>query len=365
MTTTRTYKIKLKPNQQQKEQLNQYFYEAKVLYNYLLNCSNIFAVNSCKIKHPWKLDKDHNKVKVELTSLPAKLKQNVHRSMQDSIKSLSASKKNGRQVGHLKFKSEIKSIEFDNQSYQIVDVNHMKLAGFGRKTIRCRGLNQLDVDSVNKFCGSRLTKQDEDFYFCLVVKQEVTEHISTGEIVGLDFGIADTVTLSTSEKINCKIEETVRLKRLQRKYARSLRINGKRTNNSAKILKQVHKEYQKVQNQKKDFVNKLVHRLDTEFDIITFQDESLAGWKDLKGNTKTIQHSCLGLLKQKLVEKSQEYPDRYIMLSKWAPTTQFCPACGQKNPHGLEERTYRCSCGYKEDRDIHAAKNMLIFAGVA
>ena len=60
--------------------------------------------------------------------------------------------------------------------------------------------------------------------------------------------------------------------------------------------------------------------------------------------------------------KSQEEPDRYIMLSKWEPTTQLCPNCGQMNRHDLSERIYHCSCGYTNDRDVHAATNMLRLA---
>ena len=82
----------------------------------------------------------------------------------------------------------------------------------------------------------------------------------------------------------------------------------------------------------------------------------------MKGNRKTIQHSCLGSIKQKLIMKSQEEPERYIMIDRWLPTTQLCPNCNKKNKHQLDERIYHCSCCYMEDRDIHAAKNMLRFA---
>lgn len=363
MIVTRTYTIKLKPNSSQRKQLHQYFYEAKVLYNYLLSCSNIFTVTSCKIKHPWKYDKDKNKVKVELISLPSKLKQNVHRQILDSIKSLSASKKKGYAVGKLKFKSEIKTIELDNQCYSIEDSNHVKIAGFGRKKICARGLHQFS--NVIKFRNAKLMKKDDEFFLKICVSKEIMLHEYSGNSVGIDMGIETTATLSTGEKFNCKIEETVRLKRLQRKLARSQIINGKkRTNNQKKIIRQLHKEYQKISNQKKDSMNKLLKYLDS-FDNIIFQDESIRGWRNLQGNKRTIQHSMLGSFKQKLIEKSHEQPERYRMLSKWEPTTQLCPQCGSLNKHGLEERIYTCSCGYSEDRDIHAAKNMLVFAEIA
>lgn len=362
MQVTRCYEIKLKPNQKQKLQLNNYFYEAKVLYNYLLNCSNLFAVHSCKVKHVWKLGKDKQKVDVELNSLPSKLKQNVHRQMMNSIQALSASKKRGNVVGSLKFKSEIKTIDIDNQSYYIADSHHIKLSGFGRQKIRCLGLHQFD-ESVIKFRNAKLMKRDDEYFLKICILKEVTDHTSCNQNVGIDFGIESNLTLSTGEKLNCKIEETARLKRLQQKLARSRLINNRRTNNQRKLLKQIHKEYQKVTNCKNDFVNNLLHQLDP-YDHIVFQDEQIRGWKNLKSCRKIIQHSCLGSIKQELIMKSQEEPERYIMIDKWMPTTQICPECGQMNRHKLDERIYHCSCGYTEDRDIHAAKNMLRFAQI-
>ena len=360
MQVTRCYEVKLKLNQHQRIQLNNYFYEAKVLYNYLLNCSNVFAVHSCKIKHVWKFNKGKQKVDVELMSLPSKLKQNVHRQLLNSIQSLSASKKKGNTVGKLKFKSEINTIDIDNQSYRITDSHHIRLSGFGRQKIRCLGLHPFD-ETVIKFRNAKLVKRDDEFFLKICVLKELPDHTSCNRNVGIDFGIESNLTLSTGEKFNCKIEETARLKKLQRKLANSRLINKRRTNNQQKLIKQIHREYRKITNRKNDFVHKVLHQLDS-YDHVVFQDEQLRGWKNLKANTRTIQHSCLGSIKQKLVMKSKEEPDRYIMLDKWIPTTQVCTNCGQKNRHKLDERIYHCSCGYTEDRDIHAAKNMLRFA---
>ena len=71
--------------------------------------------------------------------------------------------------------------------------------------------------------------------------------------------------------------------------------------------------------------------------------------------SKTIQHSCLGIIKEKLKQL-----DNTIVLDKFIPTTKWCSKCGSiKNDITLKDRTYNCHCGYSEDRDIHAAKNMI------
>lgn len=359
MQVTRTYELKLKPNKLQKQQLDNYFYEAKCLYNYFLNCSNIFAVNSCKVKHIWKLDKDKSRISVTISSLPAKLRQNVHRNMLNSIKALSASKSKGNSVGRLKFKSEINYIEFDNQSFKVLPEGYVKLAGFGRAKMKCFGIQQFE--DVVKFRNAILVKKPNGFYLKVCITKEVLEHELTNKNVGIDFGIKDCITLSTGEKFNCKLKETDRLKKLSKRYNRMLLINKRRTNNSQKVRNQLKREYEKLNNRKKDFSNKLLHYLDS-FDHIVFQDEQLSAWKTLKSTRKTIQRSCLGTIKNKLEAKVSEEPERYSCLDKRLPTTKMCPQCGTRNELSLENRIYVCSCGYTCDRDIHAAKNMLRFS---
>ena len=69
---------------------------------------------------------------------------------------------------------------------------------------------------------------------------------------------------------------------------------------------------------------------------------------------KQVQHSCMGLVKAKLKLLPQT-----VVLDRMIPTTKLCNTCGKLNSLSLDQRVYTCECGYKEDRDIHAAKNML------
>jgi Putative transposase DNA-binding domain len=49
-------------------------------------------------------------------------------------------------------------------------------------------------------------------------------------------------------------------------------------------------------------------------------------------------------------------------IDKWCPTTQECPCCFKRNKVPLSIRTYRCTCGFEEDRDVKAAKTILCYA---
>lgn len=363
MEVTRTYELKLKLNTSQQHRIDEYFYEAKCLYNYILSQDDIFDVNACKLRSIYKLDKDGNQVPVQLNYLPAAVKQSIHRNMMYSIKGLSVLKKTGRKVGKLKFKSEYNSIEFNNQCFSVLkDRERVKLVGFGRTLIHGFGFHQFK--NVLKYRNARLIKKPSGYYLKVCVTKEIGEHLVSSQNLGIDMGIKDTINFSTGEKYDCWIGETGRLKRLSRKYNRMILLNGRRTNNSMKVLKQLKREYERIGNKKKEFVNQILNKIDS-FDYVVFQDEQIAGWRNLRGNRRKIQHSCLGSIKQKLIQKVSEEPERYTMLNRWLPTTQLCPACGQQNRISLSDRIYRCDCGYECDRDIHSARNMLVFAGLS
>ena len=73
-----------------------------------------------------------------------------------------------------------------------------------------------------------------------------------------------------------------------------------------------------------------------------------------------IPDSVLGLVKTKLVKH-----ERVTVLSSREPTTKYCPCCGKlKKDITLSDRVYECECGYKEDRDVHAARNMILLAKI-
>ena len=183
---------------------------------------------------------------------------------------------------------------------------------------------------------------------CFINKENWKIHQTNGKEIGLDFGIKTNITTSEGKKINVSVEESERLKMLQRKLQRQV----KGSNNRYKTIKKIQREYQKIGNKKTDKTNKVVHEL-KQYSTIVIQDEQIANWhKGLFG--KKVQHSCMGLIKQKLKSLPQT-----IVLDKYIPTTKWCPKCGKKHSIGLDERTYVCNCGYQEDRDVHSAKNML------
>lgn len=106
-------------------------------------------------------------------------------------------------------------------------------------------------------------------------------------------------------------------------------------------------------NRREDLANKIVHDL-TDNQICVFQDEQLHAWSKTFG--KTIQHSILGRVKAKLMKNQNA-----ICLNTYLPTTKLCGNCGKYHEMSLGDRIFKCDCGIEEDRDIHAAQNMIFF----
>lgn len=141
------------------------------------------------------------------------------------------------------------------------------------------------------------------------------------------------------------------MKKLQRKQARQT----KGSKNWYRTVQQVRKEYQKQTNRKNDLANKIVHKF-LQYETVVIQDEQLHNWHK-NGHGRAVQHSVLGRVKAKL-----KLSPNIVVLGKTVPTTKLCTKCGVwHNELKLSDRIFKCECGISEDRDIHAAKNMVWF----
>jgi putative transposase len=64
----------------------------------------------------------------------------------------------------------------------------------------------------------------------------------------------------------------------------------------------------------------------------------------------------MGRVKAKLINR-----ENVVVLDRWVPTTKTCVNCGKQHKMTTGDRIFKCSCGIDEDRDTHAAKNMIYF----
>lgn len=354
--TVKVDESKLKAKQ--KEQLKMLFVEAKRLYNHILNWTengnnDIFDFSRKDCSEVVVLNKDKEYVTLPLKYITSSLKDSVHQQICSSIKAISTLKKKGLQKngGKLKYISDYKSLNFKQNglTHKIKNSHKVKLQGVS-KDIRVNGLEQFINEDGIEIANLKLLNTPRGYYMAITTfidKCKLSFNKTEEEEIGIDFGCSNTLNLSNGEKINVKIEETERLKRLQRKLTKK----NKCSNNYYKTKLLLNKEYQKLTNKKNDISNKIVGSLKKHKRIV-IQDEQLQNWHK-GGHGKTVQHSILGRVKSKLKKLEQT-----VILDKFIPTTKLCTVCGKTHEVNRWDKTFSC-CGIIEDRDIHAAKNML------
>ena len=342
-------------NKKQKEELKRLFIEGKWFYNHVLNLHRngtpFSQINTGQIKEVSHRDKAKNDLTDELTVINAQEKQAIVDRMSANEKTIMRLTKKGLQKdGELHFMSEMTCIPLKQYgvTYKFKSANKVRIGGIsGVVLLRTGG----QLEDVDEFANANLIHRADGYFLkvtCFTNNEKLPQRPTKGKEIGLDFGIKTSLTTSEGEKIDVLVEESERLKRLQRQLFR----RAKGSNNRYRTRLLIQREYQKMAHRKMDKANKIVSKL-KKYDTIVIQDEMIAGWhRGLFG--KQVQHSCLGILKAKLMRLPQT-----VVLDRRIPTTKFCPKCHTINQYiTLDDRVYNCGCGYTEDRDVHSARNM-------
>ena len=289
----------------------------------------------------------------EFLVLGGQLSQSVIRDLKYSLKSLAKLKSKGKKVGRLRYRKQVRSVDFPQygNSHKINrDKNRVKLANIPG-WMRVRGLDQLPENA--EFANCKLLDRPDGLFIaitCYVNKEP--EDFTPGTSIGVDMGVKTHLTFSNGVKIDALVEESERARGLRRKISRQ----KPGSNNRAKTLRRLEKVLAKDANKREDIANKIVHEL-LKSETVYYQDEPLNKWFKKQGHMKPgkrLQGSILGRVKAKLSRNP-----RAVMLDRYLATTATC-ICGHKTKHEPGKRVFVCSaCGYSDDRDIHAAKNMI------
>ena len=352
------YDMKIQSNKLSKKQLNlleQYFKQAKYFANAIISSEDIFKFDykTKQVNVKWfDVDKiEHNETRDII--LPSQIKQSIHSGIITDIKNLSKAKKKNNKIGKLRFKKEVTSIplvQYD-VTYKMKPKNKINIAGIGLVSVR--GKDQLTSD-IKEYGPAKLIRKPDGYLVqitCFKDRKVIpSTPLEVGDVVGLDFGIKDNIVTSHGEKFDFKVSISKSIKRSQRRLSKK----KKNSKNYFKEQKKLRKQYQKLKNKKIDKTNKFIHHLKANYRKIFIQDENIKSWyKGLFG--LQVQESCLGEIKSKLKKLSIT-----TVIDRFEPTTKLCPCCGKLNVLSLNDRTYKCDCGFIEDRDTKSAQTIVL-----
>jgi putative transposase len=330
------------------ENLKRAFLEAKWLYNWLVSDQERFNLPANKIGSVEAKVGDVFEER-ELVVLGSQVKQEIADRLKDNLRALSKLKQNGHKVGRLKPKMFVNSVPLRQYgvTYSLDFArNRARIQKLG--SYRVLGLHQIPRDA--EIANAVLVSKPSGYYLhvtCYLSKENFYRKSIGGE-VGIDFGVNSKLTLSNGIKIDYEMHETPRIKRLQKKLAKS----EKGSNNRRKTQHLLRREYEKIGNRRKDAQNKILAFLKL-YDKVVYQEDFVKGWAALFG--KQVYSSGIGGLKSRL-RTSLETP---VAVERFVPTSQECYACGKRHKLSLSDRVIQCDCGWKCDRDVNAAMVIL------
>ena len=192
----------------------------------------------------------------------------------------------------------------------------------------------------------------------------------TGDVVGIDRGVAVSAALSTGEMLRVpglSAREADRLRRLSRKLARARRGSGRRGRAKMAVARLKARETDR----RKDWAEKASTDIARRFDVIRVEDLRIRDMtRSAKGTVESpgrnvraktglnrgIRRSGWGLLIRRLEDKA---PGRVEKINP-VYTSQRCSACGHIARESRESQAlFRCvACNYTVNADVNAARNI-------
>jgi transposase len=198
----------------------------------------------------------------------------------------------------------------------------------------------------------------------------------TGEVVGVDRGVAVSAALSTGELLRCpglSMTEQGRLEDLQRRLARSRRGSGRRQRTLAAIAKLCARGADR----RKDWVEKTSTDLARRFDIVRVEDLRLIQMTrrpkpkpdpTRPGNYLPNRRRAKARLNRgirangwsALVRRLEHKAAGRVEKVNPAYTSQTCSVCGHRAPENRKSQAvFRCAaCGHQANADVNAAVNI-------
>lgn len=194
-----------------------------------------------------------------------------------------------------------------------------------------------------------------------------TRTSENNDAIGIDWGVKTPAT-TTNPQFNLGYTPRVKnnakaLARYQKRMERHRK--AQQWENYHKVRKKAAKLQRRVKNQRKEQSRTWAQSVAKNHAVIAAEDFKPKFLMANKRLAKKASENAIGLVKRELVEAAKTYGCNLILVDP-KYTTMDCSHCGARLKAKLElhVRTYRCEqCGMTLDRDVNAARNMLIRAG--
>lgn len=374
----KAYKYRLYPNKAQKELIDKTFGCCRFVYNFARGQQKKEEDMWSKVKdmqqqgYPFH---DYNSKffnKFENVNAIKELKKNYawlsevdSIALQSSIENLANAydKYYKKQGGKPIFKSKKKN---DVTSYTTKCVNNnIRIIG---NYIKLPKLNVVKVKAHISFSGkikrATISKTPTNKYYVslIVDTNDIVPLEKTNKNVGIDLGITDFAILSNG----IKVPNNHFMERQLRKLEKAQQVLSRKTigsSNFAKAKLKVAEIYEKISNQRKDFLNKITYNLVKQFDVICIENLDVSALKETDNSKRNMRVSDVSWyeFKRQLAYKCEWYGKILSVVDRYFPSSQICSCCGHNDgKKALNVRSWVCpNCKTKLDRDVNASINIL------
>lgn len=352
----KSFKYKIKPNEEQIVLLNKHFGSVRFIYNHYLNERKVeYETNKQTLNY---YDNANSLTKLKRLEEFKWLKEISSQSLQYSLKCLEGSY-NGFFKGRTKF-PKFKS-KHNRNSFCVPQYTKV-LDG---KLIIPKFKDPIKMIQDRKFKGEirqcTLSKTPTGEYFVsILVEGDHKKVEKTGNQIGIDLGIKDFVITSDGYKYkNNRWTKTYAKKLKEHQQHLSRKVKGSNRYNKQKL--KVAKLHKKITNSRVDNLHKVSTELVKKYDTIFLEDLNIKGMIKNHKLSKHISDASWSKFITMLEYKANWNDKKVVKIGRFFPSSKTCNSCGYVNQHlKLDIREWTCpSCNTKLDRDLNASKNIL------
>ncbi|MBO9320202.1 MAG: transposase [Chloroflexus sp.] len=365
-----TYKYLLRPNNQQADRLVFLLEQHRIVYNHALQQRiNIYKETGECIGYDTQCQhfRDIRRENPDTLGLVnASSLQRTLRRLDKTYTSFFRRLQSGEKVGFPRFKSRSR---FNTMEYTYGDGCKLRTSKRKYVFLYVQNIGEIRlcyhraIPEDSRINHARITRRNGRWYVSLSITLSTTpvQRTPTGKPVGVDVGLRRIAALSTGELIENPRwlrNNLARLRRLQRHASRQ--VKGSRRQHTT--YRRIARLYEKIENQRRDYLHKISQSIVNKYTVIAVEDLKPTFMNRSRHLARASYDTGFGIFRRMLEYKAESAGIPLIAVSP-VNTSQACSGCGRIVPKDVSVRVHQClHCGLTLDRDVNAARNILMLA---